>query len=250
MPLTTHAHLDETLFEEFSIQSSIVRFADCINSSVDFDRLGIATRVSRSEMEVLALYAGSQARPGHRGRRFDYRGTVGEWVWKKKQPFIGKSREEVRAFPSTYRQFESDGMQSNCVISLVLPGRGPTFIYWLSRKKAAYSPQQIPSLQRACDYLKPLIVAGDEVERVRAQAGNPLDRAMNQLFEGDSVNKSAGSYLPTLNEMQVHYIRRVLDSVNGVIEGADGAAAILGLAPSTLRSRIQRLNIERPNTGS
>jgi transcriptional regulator with GAF, ATPase, and Fis domain len=41
-------------------------------------------------------------------------------------------------------------------------------------------------------------------------------------------------------------LRRILDQARWVIEGAGGAAARLGVRPSTLRSRMRRLGIERP----
>jgi transcriptional regulator with GAF, ATPase, and Fis domain len=59
---------------------------------------------------------------------------------------------------------------------------------------------------------------------------------------------------PTLDEHQRNYIQRVLRHCRGVIEGQNGAAELLGLAPSTLRSRMKRLNIPanfgRPSQGS
>lgn len=239
------SQLDECLYEEFATQGLISRFADCIGVAIEFDRLGIATRVSKSEMEVLAIYSDGQLQKRHRGRRFEYRGTVGEWVWNRKQPFIGRMRSEVKAFPTTYRQFETDGMESNCVIALRLPDRGPTFVYWLSKKKCCYSLEQLPLLLRACEYLKPLMMFSSEIDRVGSLSGNTLDRAMNQLFLRGAPHGADSAGLPTLDEMQTHYIKRVLEQTRGTIEGPDGAAAILGLPSSTLRSRMQRLGIER-----
>jgi two-component system, NtrC family, nitrogen regulation response regulator GlnG len=51
--------------------------------------------------------------------------------------------------------------------------------------------------------------------------------------------------LTTLDEHERSYLRRVLASTNGRIEGPRGAAAILGINPSTLRSRLRRLGIGR-----
>jgi formate hydrogenlyase transcriptional activator len=50
-------------------------------------------------------------------------------------------------------------------------------------------------------------------------------------------------HLPTLEEHERNYIEHVLRRRNGVIEGADGAARILGVPPSTLRSKMKRLGI-------
>ena len=50
---------------------------------------------------------------------------------------------------------------------------------------------------------------------------------------------------PTLEELERDYIKQVMATTQWKIEGAQGAAAILGLRPSTLRSRMQKLGIER-----
>jgi formate hydrogenlyase transcriptional activator len=47
----------------------------------------------------------------------------------------------------------------------------------------------------------------------------------------------------TLDEHERIYIEEVLRHLGGVIEGAKGAARILGVPPSTLRSRMKRLGI-------
>ncbi len=49
----------------------------------------------------------------------------------------------------------------------------------------------------------------------------------------------------TLEDMQRAHIRRALQQTGGVVDGPRGAAALLGLKPSTLRSRMKRLGIQR-----
>jgi transcriptional regulator with GAF, ATPase, and Fis domain len=48
---------------------------------------------------------------------------------------------------------------------------------------------------------------------------------------------------PTLDEHERSYIEQVLQVHNGAIEGARGAARVLSLPPSTLRSKMKRLGI-------
>jgi PAS domain S-box-containing protein len=50
---------------------------------------------------------------------------------------------------------------------------------------------------------------------------------------------------PKLEDVERKYIRAVLEQTGGIIEGTQGAAAILGLNPSTLRSRLKKLGISR-----
>ena len=54
----------------------------------------------------------------------------------------------------------------------------------------------------------------------------------------------------TLDEVQRDYIVKTLNNTRWVIEGARGAAALLGLKPSTLRNRMQRLGIKKPNAAA
>jgi PAS domain S-box-containing protein len=50
----------------------------------------------------------------------------------------------------------------------------------------------------------------------------------------------------TLKEVEQNHILKVLEETGWRIEGEQGAAARLGLNPSTLRSRIEKLNIQKP----
>jgi formate hydrogenlyase transcriptional activator len=50
----------------------------------------------------------------------------------------------------------------------------------------------------------------------------------------------------TLEEVERSHIMRVLEACKWRIEGRQGAANLLGLRPSTLRSRLRKLNINRP----
>jgi transcriptional regulator with GAF, ATPase, and Fis domain len=52
--------------------------------------------------------------------------------------------------------------------------------------------------------------------------------------------------LKSFEEIEREHILKVLDKTSWKIEGVGGAAAILGLNPSTLRFRIKKLDIQRP----
>jgi transcriptional regulator with GAF, ATPase, and Fis domain len=55
----------------------------------------------------------------------------------------------------------------------------------------------------------------------------------------------------TLSHLERHHIVQILEKTGWRVEGAKGAAVLLGLNPSTLRSRMQKLGIKRPDrTGS
>ncbi len=57
---------------------------------------------------------------------------------------------------------------------------------------------------------------------------------------------SVSSTIRTLEEVERSQIQKILSETRWRIEGKDGAAAILGLHPSTLRARMHKLRILRP----
>jgi formate hydrogenlyase transcriptional activator len=75
-----------------------------------------------------------------------------------------------------------------------------------------------------------VIMTRDSTLRVELPAGAPV---------------SVSDHPKTLDEMERDYIRGILDHTHGKISGENGAAAILGLHPNTLRSRMQKLGIKR-----
>jgi formate hydrogenlyase transcriptional activator len=56
------------------------------------------------------------------------------------------------------------------------------------------------------------------------------------------------STVKTLEEMERNQILKTLSETRRRIEGKDGAAEILGLHPSTLKARMHKLGIFRPET--
>jgi transcriptional regulator with GAF, ATPase, and Fis domain len=72
----------------------------------------------------------------------------------------------------------------------------------------------------------------------------PLSSASRSEPENAVDRPSAGG---TMVDVERAHIRETLEACGWVIEGATGAAARLGLSPSTLRSRMARLAIRRPS---
>jgi formate hydrogenlyase transcriptional activator len=82
------------------------------------------------------------------------------------------------------------------------------------------------------------------VERAVVLASGPIvqiDEAM--MRSGETVQESG---LDTLENAERTHILRALDETRWVVHGKKGAAEILGINPSTLRSRMEKLGIKRP----
>jgi formate hydrogenlyase transcriptional activator len=75
-------------------------------------------------------------------------------------------------------------------------------------------------------------------------AGSTL--TLCELFGRAGAGCVAGSHFPSLQEVERAHILRALDECGWRIRGRGNAADRLGLNPSTLRSRMNKLGIQRP----
>jgi formate hydrogenlyase transcriptional activator len=83
------------------------------------------------------------------------------------------------------------------------------------------------------------------IERAVVVAEGPIVRIDESMLRIDGSSQASG--LVTLEDMERAHIVRALMETKWVIHGTQGAASILGINPSTLRSRIQKLGIRRPD---
>jgi chemotaxis protein methyltransferase CheR len=122
----------------------------------------------------------------------------------------------------------------------------PELISYYVKKYSREMGRNIESIPKAMidkliDYSWPGNVR--ELENVIERAvvisqGNILN--IVEDFKHDSIDSDS---LKTLEEHEKLYIIKVLEKTNGRIEGKSGAAELLGINPSTLRSRIKKLGI-------
>jgi DNA-binding NtrC family response regulator len=98
------------------------------------------------------------------------------------------------------------------------------------------------SMERLMDYSWPGNVRElqNVIERAAILAQGPL-ADVELLAVGTAVEPESR----TLEELERDHIAQVLKRTRGLIEGPGGAAALLGLHPNTLRSRMKKLGVER-----
>jgi formate hydrogenlyase transcriptional activator len=81
------------------------------------------------------------------------------------------------------------------------------------------------------------------IERAVITSPGPVLRLADRLEHG--TTGSGKGALKALSELERDHILKVLERTGWKIEGKNGAASILGVNPSTLRSRIKKLDIKR-----
>jgi PAS domain S-box-containing protein len=112
--------------------------------------------------------------------------------------------------------------------------------------------KQITSIQKETmkalqDYLWPGNVRELEnvIERAMILCPGPVFQLVDKL---EISSPPLSSTVRTLEETERNQILKTLSETRWRIEGKDGTAAILGLNPSTLRARMHKLGIVRPET--
>jgi formate hydrogenlyase transcriptional activator len=85
-------------------------------------------------------------------------------------------------------------------------------------------------------------------EELRTAPAAAIHMAVTKSKPIDPV--PADSNASSLDDVERRHIESVLNQVNWTIEGEHGAARILAMNPSTLRSRMQKLGINRPSRPS
>jgi PAS domain S-box-containing protein len=83
------------------------------------------------------------------------------------------------------------------------------------------------------------------IERAVILCPGPVLQLADKLEISSATLSSA---MRTLEDMERNQILKILTETKWRIEGKDGAAAILGIHPSTLRARLHKLEIVRPDT--
>jgi chemotaxis protein methyltransferase CheR len=82
------------------------------------------------------------------------------------------------------------------------------------------------------------------VERAVISSSSNVLRLAEKL-ESDQTDQLSTGRRKTLPEMERDYILEILEETNWQVEGKNGADKILGLPPSTLRSRMKKYGIQR-----
>jgi PAS domain S-box-containing protein len=115
-------------------------------------------------------------------------------------------------------------------------------------KRLGKSIEQIPEgiVQKLQAYSWPGNVRELEnvIERAVINSSGPKLRLADDL--AGSHRNQHGPPLKSLQEIEKDHILRVLQFTNWRIDGAKGAALILDINPSTLRSRMRKLGIQKP----
>jgi transcriptional regulator with GAF, ATPase, and Fis domain len=85
-------------------------------------------------------------------------------------------------------------------------------------------------------------------EELRAPASSSADAEVGDSTIGEEAIAvpALADALGSLQDAGRRHIEAVLATTNWMIEGEQGAAKLLGVSPSTLRSRMQKLGVKRP----
>lgn len=118
----------------------------------------------------------------------------------------------------------------------------------LDRKIRSLSPELLTYIERQSWPGNVRELEGFIVRAMISASGNRLELLTPQDAESDvtSPESAAAGRALTMAEAERSHILKILNRTHWQITGKDGAAQILNLPASTLRSRMKRLDIRRP----
>lgn len=130
----------------------------------------------------------------------------------------------------------------------------PLLVEYLTRKHARNMGKEVDSVsKRTMRYLRSQSWPGNvrELEGTIVRAlitskGNVLDYGQAAIESNALAAAGSPEAAESFLDAQRLHILDALDKTDWVIEGKNGAAQALGLAPSSLRSKMKRLEITRP----
>jgi len=120
------------------------------------------------------------------------------------------------------------------------------FVKLFSRKMGK-KPASLKITKSSMQALKAYSWPGNVRELEHVVESALITSQKNKLhFDLPKTADVATGRLKSFEEMEREYILKVLKAKNWKIKGKDSASSILGLPPSTLRSRIKKLGLKRP----
>ena len=114
----------------------------------------------------------------------------------------------------------------------------------LNRDVTHLSPEALVAL-RGYDWPGNVRELEHAVQRAVVVCSGTAIRAEDITLELGKGEEGSPQGVQTLEEVERRHIREVLEQTGGVVKGAHGAAALLGLKESTLRFRMKKLGIVR-----
>ncbi|HYC56228.1 MAG TPA: sigma 54-interacting transcriptional regulator, partial [Candidatus Binatia bacterium] len=135
----------------------------------------------------------------------------------------------------------------------VTPGRGAqTAARFASDSAAQPASAQAMSERPASERIASEQAMSERSASERLASERPMfERAMSERAVSERPAVPDPASMPrALRDAERSHILSMLHATDWRIEGSTGAAALLGLRPSTLRSRMKKLGIERRSSGS
>lgn len=239
------------LQQSVSVERTFAEYCACVAETVSIDQAGLAQLTpDGQQFEVIAQWERGRSPQGtveERGntaaspaRRFDRAGTVGDFVLRKGEIFVGPTIDAVRSFPATSESLARNDFKSNYVAPLS-DGTGRV-VYLLSRQAGALAHESTAQIAGSLGHLVELLKTA-----FRMQALHDYEHALNlALADFLSEFSRARGRFPKLAEMEGAYLRHLSHTSRFRVEGILGGASLSGLKPSTLRYRLERLDTAKP----
>ena len=115
----------------------------------------------------------------------------------------------------------------------------------LNKKVAGFTPEGLAAL-RGYDWPGNVRELEHAVQRAVIVCGGAAIEPNDLGLEGSSGSGDPLAEMIPPQEYERRYLEKILEQIGWIIKGPEGAAALLDMPVSTLRSRLRKLGIQRP----
>ena len=122
--------------------------AKALRSVILFERLGIILpRPGEDDLILYAFETEIEVQYLHPGITYPREGTIPGRVFENKRPFVGFGPEDFDPFPVSREILAKEGMQSNCVLPLLVKDRSVGVLAFLGKERRQFDPANLPFLE-------------------------------------------------------------------------------------------------------
>ncbi|HTC95227.1 MAG TPA: sigma 54-interacting transcriptional regulator [Terriglobales bacterium] len=143
--------INNAIITNLTQQALLRSIADALHPIISFDLCAITLyQPEKDSFRFLAVEGELLSDYFHTGREFSRDETCGSWVFDHQRPLVRRDLEKEQQYPNE-RRLAAEGIQSMCVVPLVLQAKCIGLLSIVSQQRAQYSDEDAVLLQEVAN---------------------------------------------------------------------------------------------------
>jgi formate hydrogenlyase transcriptional activator len=144
-------HINNAIITNLTQQALLHSISEALHPLISFDRCAITLYLpERESFRFLAVEGELLSDYFHTGQEFGRNETCGSWVFDHQRPLVRRDLEKEQQYPNE-RRLAAEGIQSMCVVPLVLQAKCIGLLSIVSQQRDRYSDEDAIFLQEVAN---------------------------------------------------------------------------------------------------